>query len=141
MRSIDVHAHVVPRGVWQAAEAGRDWYGFRHQGGDGLGTFLGGNGKRSGFTSPKARFTPEERLADMDAQGVDVQVVSIHTPFFGYFLEPAEGLRLAREVNDDIAELARSWPTRFAGLATLPMQDVGAAVTELERAVTVLGLK
>ena len=74
MRTIDIHAHVVPRAVWQAAEAGREWYGFRHQGGEGLGVFLGGNGKRTGFTSPKVRFTPEERLNDMDAQGVDVQV-------------------------------------------------------------------
>ncbi len=141
MRSIDVHAHVVPGGVWQAAEAGREWYGFRHQGGDGLGVFLGGNGKRTGFTSPKVRFTPEERLADMDAQGVDVQVLSIHTPFFGYHLDPAQGLALAREVNDEIAAMTRLWPTRFAGLATLPMQDTKAAIAELERAVTGLGLK
>jgi len=141
MRSIDIHAHVVPRAVWQAAEAGRDWYGFRHQGGDGLGTFLGGNGKRSGFTSPKVRFTPEERLADMDAQGVDVQVLSIHTPFFGYHLDAAQGTALAREVNDEIAAMTRQWPTRFAGLATLPMQDTKAAIAELERAVTTLGLK
>jgi aminocarboxymuconate-semialdehyde decarboxylase len=141
MRSIDIHAHVVPRAVWQAAETGRDWHGFRHQGGDGLGTFLGGNGKRTGFTSPKVRFTPEERLADMDAQGVDVQVLSIHTPFFGYHLDAAQGGALAREVNDEIAAMTRQWPTRFAGLATLPMQDTKTAIAELERAVTTLGLK
>jgi len=92
-------------------------------------------------TSPKVRFTPEERLADMDAQGVDVQVVSIHTPLLGYHLEPGEGRRLAREVNDEIAEMTRQWPRRFAGLATLPAQDVGASIEELDRAVNVLGLK
>jgi aminocarboxymuconate-semialdehyde decarboxylase len=140
MKSIDIHAHVVPRGLWQAAEAKTSWHGFRHEPGDGLGSFLGGHGKRTGFTSPKVRFTPEERLRDMDAQGVDVQVVSIHTPFFGYHLDPAEGRQLAREVNDEIAALTKQWPTRFAGLATLPMQDVKLAIEELERAVG-LGLK
>jgi aminocarboxymuconate-semialdehyde decarboxylase len=77
----------------------------------------------------------------MDAQGVDVQVVSIHTPLFSYHLEPAQGRQLAREVNDEIAAMTRQWPQRFVGLATLPVQDVGAAVDELERAVHVLGLK
>jgi len=140
MKTIDVHAHLVPKSVWQAAEAERDWYGFRHEPGDGLGTFVG-NGKRTQFTSPKVRFTPEDRLKDMDAQGVDVQVVSIHTPFFGYHLDSAQGRALAREVNDEIATMTRQWPTRFSGLATLPVQDVKAAIDELERAVTVLGLK
>src|SRR2546425_1382565 len=140
MKSIDFHAHLVPRSLWQAAEAKRDWYGFRHEPGEGLGTFVG-NGKRTQFTSPKVRLTPEERLKDMDAQGVDVQVVSIHTPFFGYHLDSAQGRALAREVNDEIATMTRRLPTRFAGLATLPVQDVKAAIDELERAVTVLGLK
>lgn len=140
MRTIDVHAHLVPRSLWQAAEAGREWYGFRHEPDAGLGTFLSG-GKRTRFSSPKIRFRPEERLVDMDAQGVDMQVLSIHTPFFGYHLDPAQGRQLAREVNDEIAALTRQWPTRFAGLATLPVQDVGAAIEELERAVSVLGLK
>src|SRR3989442_205583 len=138
MKSIDIHAHLVPKSVWQAAEAKRDWYGFRHEPGEGLGSFVG-NGKRTQFTSPKVRLTPEERLKDMDAQGVDVQVVSIHTPFFGYHLDSAQGRALAREVNDEIATMTRQWPTRFAGLATLPVQDVKAAIDELERAVTVLG--
>jgi aminocarboxymuconate-semialdehyde decarboxylase len=140
MRTIDIHAHLVPTSLWQAADAGRDWYGFRHEPGEGIGTVVG-DGKRTHFTSPKVRFTPQERLKDMDAQGVDVQVVSIHTPFFGYHLDPAQGRALAREVNDEIAGMVRQWPRRFAGLATLPLQDVKAAIDELERAVTVLGLK
>jgi len=140
MRTIDVHAHLVPRSLWRAADARREWYGFRHEPGDGVGTVVGG-GKRTGFTSPKVRFTPEERLKDMDAQGVDVQVISIHTPLFGYHLDPAQGRQLARDVNDEIAAMARQWPRRFAGLATLPVQDVTAAIDELERAVTILGLK
>src|SRR5919201_5046785 len=140
MRTIDVHAHLVPRSLWEAADARKDWYGFRHEPGEGVGTIVG-DGKRTHFTSPKVRFTPEERLKDMDAQGVDVQVVSIHTPFFGYHLDSAQGRALAREVNDEIAGMTRQWPQRFAGLATLPLQDVKAAIDELERAVTQLGLK
>lgn len=140
MRTIDIHAHVVPPSLWRAADAGREWYGYRHEPGEGLGTVMG-DGKRTVFSSPKARFTPEERLRDMDAQGVDVQVLSIHTPFFGYHLDPERGRALAREVNDDIAAMVRQWPQRFAGLATLPVQDVKGAIEELERAVTVLGLR
>jgi aminocarboxymuconate-semialdehyde decarboxylase len=140
MKTIDIHAHLVPRSLWQAVAARAEWYGYRHEPGDGLGTMTGG-GRRTGFTSEKVRYTPEERLKDMDAQGVDVQVVSIHTPFFGYHLDAAQGGALARDVNDEIAGMTRQWPARFAGLATLPMQDVKSAIVELERAVTKLGLK
>ena len=135
MKTIDIHAHLVPRSLWKAVEARTEWHGYRHEAGEGLGTMVGG-GMRTGFTSPKVRYTPEERLKDMDAQGVDVQVVSIHTPFFGYHLDAAQGRTLAREVNDEIAAMTREWPTRFAGLATLPVQDVKAAIDELEHAVT-----
>jgi aminocarboxymuconate-semialdehyde decarboxylase len=140
MKSIDIHAHLVPRSLWNAIDARTQWHGFRHEPGDGLGTIVGG-GMRTGFTSPKVRYGPEERLKDMDAQGVDVQVLSIHTPLFGYHLDAAQGRALAREVNDEIAATVRGWPTRFSGLATLPMQDVKTAIEELERAVTRLGLK
>jgi len=140
MRSIDIHAHLVPASAWRAAAAGKEWYGYRYESGEGVGAFVGG-GRRIGFTSPKVRFTVEERLEDMDAQGVDVQVLSIHTPFFGYHLDAEQGRHLARDVNDEIAGVVRRWPQRFAGLATLPMQDVKSAIDELERAVSVLGLK
>ena len=140
MRTIDIHAHMVPRGVWRAAETKRAWYGYRHEPGEGLGTMVC-DGRRTAFNSPKIRFTPEERIKDMDAQRVDVQVVSIHTPFFGYQLDAAQGRALAREVNDEIAEMPQQWPKRFAGLATLPVHYVKEAIDELERAVGVLGLK
>src|SRR5262247_4922972 len=140
MRSIDIHAHLMPQSLWKAVDAGQAWHGFRLEPGRGLGAVVRGD-KRVGVQTPKLRFTPEERLKDMDEQGVDVQVVSIHTPLFSYDLDSAPGRQLAREVNDEIASMTRRWPQRFAGLATLPVQDVKAAIDELERAVTVLGLK
>ena len=140
MKTIDIHAHIVPDSLWQAIDAKREWHGFRHEAGEGLGTMVGG-GMRTGFTSPKVRYTVEERLKDMDAQKVDVQVLSIHTPFVGYHLEAAQGLALAREVNDEIGATVRQSAGRLAGLATLPVQDVKSAIGELEHAVMKLGLK
>jgi aminocarboxymuconate-semialdehyde decarboxylase len=140
MPAIDIHAHLMPRCLWDTVASGRDWYGTRYEPGDGLGHTVTA-GKRTRITTPKLRFTPEERIADMDAQGVDVQVVSIHMPLVSYHLDPGAGRQLARDVNDEIAAMTRQWPRRFAGLATLPVQDVGAAIDELDRAVHVLGLK
>jgi aminocarboxymuconate-semialdehyde decarboxylase len=140
MRTIDIHAHLMPQCLWKSVEAGHTWYGFRHESGSGMGTLVRPR-KRVAVQPHKIRFTPEERLKDMDEQGVDVQVVSVHTPLFGYDLEPSQGRQLARDVNDEIADMTRQWPQRFAGLATLPVQDVAAAVEELDRAVHVLGLK
>ena len=140
MRHIDVHAHLAPQILWQAFEQGQDWHGMEHET-RGEAEFIVGNGKRILINSPKIRYTPEQRLADMDAEGTDVQVVSIHTPLFPYHWETATAIQASREVNDEIADMTRQWPDRFAGMATLPMQDVDAAIAELERAVNVLGLK
>lgn len=140
MRTIDVHAHIVPRSLWKAIEEKKQWFGFHHEPGAGLGTVVG-CGMRTHFTSPKVRYTPEERLQDMDAEGTDMQVLSIHPPFYGYHLSAEQGQQLARDANTEIADMMRQWPTRFSGFATLPVQDVKAAIGELEYAVTHLGLK
>lgn len=140
MRSIDIHAHLNPQSMWQTFADGKEWYGIKYEEGDPVG-FMVHQGRRDPVNSPKVRFTPEERIKDMDEQGTDVQVVSIHTPLFGYHLEPTLGLQLAREVNDEIASMTQQWPQRFAGLATLPVQDVPTAIRELERAVNDLHLK
>lgn len=140
MKTIDIHAHLVPHSLWKAVDAQAEWYGYKQEPGGPLADVVG-NGKRNAFSTPKVRYSTQERLKDMDAQGVDVQVVSIHTPFFGYHLDAAQGRSLSRDVNNEIAGMTREQPARFAGLATLPMQDVKSAINELEHAVTKLGLK
>ena len=65
-----------------------------------------------------------------------------HTPgFYNYHLDTSVAVATSRESNDEIAEMTGAWPERFAGLATLPMQDPGAAVAELERVMVELGFK
>ena len=140
MRVIDVHAHLAPQVLWKAFEQGHDWHGMNHEA-RGDAEFIVGNGKRILINSPKIRYTPEQRLADMDSDGTDVQVVSIHTPLFPYHWDTAAAIQASREVNDEIAGMTKQWPDRFAGLATLPLQDVDASIQELNRAVNDLGLK
>ncbi len=83
----------------------------------------------------------ELRLADMDANGVDVQVLSYSTPGVEVIEDPAEAVAAARQINDSLAKAIAAHPTRFAGFATLPLQDPKAAVVELRRAVNELGFK
>ncbi|MEV0641411.1 amidohydrolase family protein [Streptomyces sp. NPDC050619] len=83
----------------------------------------------------------ELRLADMDANGVDVQVLSYSTPGLEVIEDPAEAVAAARRINDYLAKAVAGHPNRFAGFAVLPLQDPKAAVVELRRAVQELGLK
>jgi predicted TIM-barrel fold metal-dependent hydrolase len=80
-----------------------------------------------------------ERLAAMDAAGVDVQVLSITTPGVQSLLGE-NATALAREANDSVAEVVRRNPSRFQGFATLPTSEPQAAARELDRAVRDLGL-
>lgn len=79
-----------------------------------------------------------QRLADMDAAGIDVQVLSQTTPG-PENLDAATAVRLSIEANDLAAEAIAAHPDRFAGFTTLPTPDPGAAAKELERTVNSLG--
>jgi uncharacterized protein len=80
----------------------------------------------------------EVRLKSMDDAGVTVQVLSNAGP--GPDLLPgADGIALAREVNDHLAAAIARHPTRFAGFAALPLQSPDATPAELKRAVKELG--
>jgi aminocarboxymuconate-semialdehyde decarboxylase len=140
MRSIDVHAHLTPQCFWQATEKGGDWHTLRREK-DERGQEIAIVGGSRQVLPPRAKWTPEERLADMDSLGVDVHVVSPYVGFYNYQLDAKIATATARATNDEIASMRRAWPKRFAGLGTLPMQDVKASIAELERCMTQLGLK
>jgi predicted TIM-barrel fold metal-dependent hydrolase len=68
----------------------------------------------------------------LDFHATSSDVLSIHTPFFGYHLDPApSGAHRRATSNGEIAAMARPWPTRFAGLATPPMEEINTAIDEL----------
>ena len=80
------------------------------------------------------------RLQEMDASGIDLQVLSENGP--ASTQRPGEeGVRLAKESNDQLAEAIAAHADRFAGFASLPMTTPEAAADELERAVRSLRLK
>jgi len=76
----------------------------------------------------------EKRLASMDAAGITMEVLSNTGP--GPDLVPgADGVAIAREMNDHLAGAIARHPDRFAGFAVLPMQSPEACADELRRAV------
>ena len=78
------------------------------------------------------------RLESMDASGITVQVLSNTGP--GPDLVPgADGVTMARELNDHLAAACAGNPTRFAGFAVLPLLSPDACAAELTRAVKDLG--
>jgi len=82
----------------------------------------------------------EGRLADMDASGISMQVLSISASLIDK-MEPSAGHAVACDANDAIAAAVRAHPDRFAAFATLALQDPQKAAAEFERCVRKLGFK
>src|SRR5882757_24650 len=139
-RAIDFHAHIIVPEVYAVAaehnifselptdpgvtDAMRDTIKER------AGTVLG---RMSDLT---------DRIAKMDAMGVDVQVLSASLVHQGLeWADAQESLRLARTTNDWIAKAVAGNSPRLIGLGTMPLHVPSLAVAELERCMRELGLK
>jgi aminocarboxymuconate-semialdehyde decarboxylase len=139
VRVVDVHAHVIPPALVDRMRSG--------QAPDGITVDESGPQPmvvhRQGYRYPllDAFHDVSARLAEMDAAGTDVAVLSIAPPLFLYWIEADGAVAAARTINDAIAAMVAQAPHRFAGLATLPMQDPTAAAAELRRAVNELGIR
>jgi 2,3-dihydroxybenzoate decarboxylase len=81
----------------------------------------------------------EQRLQDMDNEGIDIQVLSLTAPGIQSIADPEHAAKSAKETNDSLAEMVSKAPTRFKAMAALPWIDPSAAVDELQRAVNDLG--
>ena len=80
------------------------------------------------------------RLADMDAQGVDVQLVSPSPSHFYYFAGEELALQVAQQANQAVREFVDRAPERLNGLGLVPLQHPHLMVQALEHAVLECGL-
>jgi len=103
--------------------------------------FYGGQeGARTTGVLQRIQDLGEQRIADMDCSGVDLQILSLSCPGVQIFDGPT-ATALARASNDQLAEAIRKYPQRLAGLAAVAPQEPAAAARELARGVRELGLK
>lgn len=86
-------------------------------------------------------FGVEQRLKDMDAMMIDIQVLSPGAGQFFYWAEPDLAQELCRLQNDHVAETVAANPDRFTGMSTLPLQHTQLAIEELERCHNELGIR
>jgi aminocarboxymuconate-semialdehyde decarboxylase len=84
-------------------------------------------------------WSAQRRLADMEREGVTVQVLSPMPELLSYWLPLADTLAMAEHVNGYIARLVADHPGRFYGLGMVALQDVEAACRGLD-SVQALGL-
>lgn len=139
VKRVDVHSHVLPREMMEAIRARPRDYQMRVESRDGGEVFI----RDDRHSTPLyAEFhDADAKVEGMDRKGIDISVISVTPVVFFYWLPADAGLAAARVMNDGIARMAAKRPDRLRGMATLPMQDPDAAVTELERVVKEHGFR
>ena len=131
-----VPSELMRRYVRMLTDGATDDPGFRSL----WGFYAGDEGARTTGVFARIQDLGEQRIRDMDATGIDVQILSLSCPGVQIFAAD-EGCALARASNDELAEAIRKYPTRFAGLAAIAPQNPAEAARELARGVQQLGLK
>jgi aminocarboxymuconate-semialdehyde decarboxylase len=137
---IDLHTHILPRD-WPDLDAKYGYGGFirldhykpccaRMMIGDRVFREITDN-----------VWDPKRRIEECDREKISMQVLSTVPVMFSYWAKAADALDLSRRLNDHIAGVVRNHPGRFAGLATIPLQDPDLAASELERCIRELGLR
>jgi len=127
MRTITVEEHFVTPGF--VAGPGKGFLDrFRN------------SGPRGAIIAERLFDIGEKRIAEMDAAGIDMQVLSLNSPGVEQ-ADPDEAIACAREANDFLADAVKRHPTRFAGFAALAIQAPDEAAKEFERCVRQLGFK
>ncbi len=134
-RTVDVHAHVLVREI-QAVVHGHP----------GLDEARALEARRTGQvpgTAPRtmpgdvmAQLTDvDRRLADMDAAGVDVQVLSVAPPQYRYWAEPDLARMICHCAHRGVAAVVAAEPQRLTGLGLVPLQHPQLCVEALDDAL------
>ena len=114
---VDLHHHVIPDFYWEASNE---------------------DGNAAGGINPP-RWSLDGDIAYLDEAEIDAAIASISTPGV-HFGDDAAARKLAREVNEYLADLKRVRPDRYGAFAVLPLPDVEGALEEIAYAFDVLDL-
>jgi len=121
------------------------WRGLLDTGGAGdpgfrslWGFYLTSDSERATSLVARLQDLGERRLADMDAVGIDRQVISLTAPGPQIF-DADRGTAMATLANDRLAEACRRHPGRLSGLTAVAPQDPKRAAEEIERGARSLG--
>lgn len=138
MLKIDMHSHIIPQTLPRWADKfGYDGFIHLEPREDGTADMMKGT---EFFRKIKSNcWAAEERVDEYAQKGVQLQVVCTIPVLFSYWAKPADGLDISMFLNDDIATTVQKYPKNYIGLGTVPMQDAGLAIKELER-IKQLGL-
>ena len=134
MQRIDCQSHIISEEFLTLLEKRKDSPNVIRQGHD---RFLVVNGWRRRVL-PKMTNLPA-KLADMDRTGISMAALSMNDP--GPELFGKDGAAIAAMNNDYIAEVVKTHPQRFFGLAALPFETPDVMLMEFDRAVSKLGMK
>jgi aminocarboxymuconate-semialdehyde decarboxylase len=127
VRTIDMHSHVFVQEAWPLVKDRPEV--------DRAMASLG--------TSPMALDTAtlDRRLKEMDRQGIDVHVLSVHPSQFLYWLEAPLAAQIVRMQNERIATISAAHPDRFVPFGNVSLQFPELAAEQLQHAVTRLGMR
>lgn len=135
-RTIDVHCHLATPATREAVTAHRrpEYEPYDY--------FMGQSSKEHNqvmLPGIVAVLTdPAARLEHMDRMGIDLQGLATFVSEYYYWAPAKLGAELARIQNDRLAQAVADHPDRFVGLgATVPLQDVDAAIAEATRAESI----
>jgi aminocarboxymuconate-semialdehyde decarboxylase len=138
---IDAHAHYVPPSILEAVEGRAGEFGIsvvRHPPNCAC-AFHFDYGLKVRPFFPKLIESLDQRLAGMERQGIDRQVLSMWADIFGYGLPQQQSGGWHRFLNQHLAETCAKTPQKFSFLASVPLPHAEHAAAELEHAVRELG--
>jgi len=128
---IDVHTHVVPETFPPYAGKGRDvpWPSMAEAHACHKHVMISGKVYR---TVSDGCWSVPRRIEDMGSMRITRQAISPMPELLSYWLPLDDAKAMVRYLNDQIAEMISRAPERFVGLGCVPLQDIDAALKELE---------
>lgn len=136
---IDVHNHVYPKKYMEALAEYGPAVGLEVRSDSGGLPAIFRNGARAATMTPPM-IDIDLRLKDMDAAGIDIQLLTSSIPGAEVFSHDV-GVKIARLQNNEIAAICKAHPDRFIGFGALYYLDMDAALEEAARCVEELGFK